>query len=100
VVAALVAGLARVSVKIWGGVRRPDRLVEWAELEAVADGGRIAHAKGRGEGERVAAGGLDLGQQPVHAQVLGGEAQLLEQLLDPAAGDWVSPPAVLWLTSR
>jgi hypothetical protein len=66
-------------------------LVERAELEAVADRGRLGDAEELGELEGIAAGGVDLGQQPVGAQVLGGEAQLLEHLLDMAAGDWGQP---------
>jgi hypothetical protein len=46
-------------------------LLERVELEAEADAGWVADAEELGEREWVAAGGVDLGQQPVHAQALG-----------------------------
>jgi hypothetical protein len=66
-------------------------LVERVELEAVADRGRLGDAEELGQLEGVAAAGLDLGQQPIHPQLLGGDAQLLERLLDMAARDRGEP---------
>src|SRR6266536_3055751 len=92
------SGLLKALWRVSGGefaeltvLARLGGLVGLVELEAVADRGRVGDAEQPGERERVAVGGLDLGQQPVHAQRLCGEAQPLEHRLDIAPRDRGEP---------
>ncbi len=62
--------------------------VERAELGAVAQGGGVAEPENPSKGKRVTTGGVDLVEDAIDAQGVGGEAaQLPEGGLDEAAGD-------------
>ena len=77
------AGLAGAVGEFWvhrsaderSGARKPGAVINAADLGAVADGGGVTDPEQVGEGQRVAAGGVGFGQQPVGAQAAGGDAR-------------------------